>query len=153
MLKAQPDTYYVPTLALMEANLDLKETNVFPAAEVERMRQIRTMAEGAFRRALAAGLPIGFATDAPVIQHGTNAREFRTRVRLGESPMASLVSATRINSIILRMQDRIGTVEAGKLADIVAVPGNPLTDIAVTEHVGFVMKGGTVYRDDLARRK
>jgi imidazolonepropionase-like amidohydrolase len=153
MLKAQPDTYYVPTLALMEANLDLKEANVIPAPEMERMRQIRTMAEGAFRRALAAGLPIGFGTDAPVIAHGTNAREFRTRVRLGESPMASLVSATRINSVILRMQDRIGTVEVGKLADLVAVPGNPLTDISVTEHVGFVMKGGAVYRDELARHR
>lgn len=153
LLKAQPDTYYVPTLALMEANLDLKEANVIPAPELERMRQIRAMAEGAFRRALAAGLPIGFGTDAPVIPHGTNAREFRTRVRLGEQPMASLVSATRINSEILRLQDKIGTIEAGKFADLVAVPGNPLNDITLTEHVGFVMKGGTVYREELARRK
>ena len=152
MLKAQPDTYYVPTLALMDANLDLKEANVFPASEMERMRQLRAMAEGAFRRALAAGLPIGFATDAPVIAHGTNAREFRTRHRLGEAPMASLVSATRLNATIVHLQDQIGTVEAGKLADLVAVPGNPLTDITVTEHVGFVMKGGKVYREELARR-
>ena len=153
LLKAQPDTYYVPTLSLMEANLDSKGANVIPAPELERMRQIRAMAEGGFRRALAAGLPIGFGTDAPVIAHGTNAREFRTRVRLGEQPMASLVSATKINSEILRLQDKIGTVEAGKFADLVAVPGNPLSDITVTERVGFVMKGGTVYRDELARRK
>ena len=153
LLKAQPDTYYVPTLSLMEANLDSKGANVIPAPELERMRQIRAMAEGGFRRALAAGLPIGFGTDAPVIAHGTNAREFRTRVRLGEQPMASLVSATKINSEILRLQDKIGTVEAGKFADLVAVPGNPLSDITATERVGFVMKGGTVYRDELARRK
>lgn len=150
MLKAQPDTYYVPTLALLEANIDSNEANVIPGPEMERMRQIRAMSEGAFRRALAAGLPIGFGTDSSVIAHGTNAREFGTRVRLGEAPMASLVSATRLNAQIIRLGDRLGTVEAGKLADLVAVPGNPLTDIRTTEHVGFVMKGGTVYRDELA---
>jgi len=146
MLKAQPDTFYVPTLALMEVNIDLKESNVIPPAEMERMRQIRSMAEGAFRRALAAGLPIGFGTDAPVIAHGTNAREFSTRVRLGEAPMATLIAATRINSEILHLQDRLGTIEAGKLADLVGVPGNPLTNISVTEHVRFVMKGGVIYK-------
>jgi len=153
MLKAQPSTYYVPTLALMAANLDESGPTVVPPAEMERMRKIRAMAEGAFRRALAAGLPIGFGTDAPVIAHGRNAREFRTRVGLGEKPMASLVSATRINSEIIHWQDRVGTVEAGKLADLVAVPGNPLADITATERVGFVMKGGIVYKDESASRK
>jgi len=150
MLKARPNTYYVPTLALLSINLDDKRANAFPPAEMERMRQIRTMAEAAFRRALAAGLPIGWATDAPVVPHGLNAREFRTRVGLGEQPMAALVSATRVNSQIIHWQDRVGTVEAGKFADLVAVPGNPLDDITVTERVGFVMKGGVVYRSELA---
>lgn len=150
LLKSHPNTYYVPTLALLAANLDENRATVIPPAEMERMRQLRSMAESAFRRALAAGLPIGLATDAPVIPHGLNAREFRTRVALGEKPMASLVSATRINSEIIHWQDRVGTVEAGKLADLVAVPGNPLKDIKVTEQVGFVMKGGVVYRAELA---
>jgi imidazolonepropionase-like amidohydrolase len=151
LLKSHPNTYYVPTLALLAANLDENRATVIPPAEMERMRQLRTMAETAFRRALAAGLPIGLATDAPVIPHGLNAREFRTRVALGEKPMASLVSATRINSEIIHWQGRVGTVEAGKLADLVAVPGNPLSDITVTEQVGFVMKGGYVYRAELER--
>ena len=150
MLKARPNTYYVPTLALLSRNLDEKHATVIPPAEMERLRQLRAMAEAAFRRALAAGLPIGLATDAPVIPHGLNAREFRTRVGLGEKPLAALVSATRINSEIIHWQDRIGTVEAGKLADLVAVPGNPLDDITATERVGFVMKGGVVYRSELA---
>jgi imidazolonepropionase-like amidohydrolase len=153
LLKAQPDTYYVPTLALLEATIDEGESAVIPRSEMDRMRQIRSMAEGAFRRALAAALPIGFATDAPVIPHGHNAREFRTRVRLGETPMAALVSATRLNAKIIHLQDRIGTVQPGKLADLVAVPGSPLADISATERVGFVMKGGVVYREELARRK
>jgi imidazolonepropionase-like amidohydrolase len=151
LLKSHPNTYYVPTLALLAANLDENRATVIPPAEMERMRQLRTMAETAFRRALAAGLPIGLATDAPVIPHGLNAREFRTRVALGEKPMASLVSATRINSEIIHWQNRVGTVEVGKLADLVAVPGNPLSDIKVTEQVGFVMKGGYVYRAELER--
>ena len=151
MLKARPDTYYVPTLALLSSNLDKQGPTTVPPAEMERMRQIRAMAEGAFRRALAAGLPIGLGTDAPVIPHGQNAREFVERVRLGEKPMASLVSATRINAQIIHQQERIGTVEPGKLADLVAVPGNPLTDITATERVGFVMKGGVVYRQELAK--
>jgi imidazolonepropionase-like amidohydrolase len=151
MLKARPGvTYYVPTLALMTVNLDEKHANVFPPAELERIRQLRAMAEAGFRRALAAGLPIGLGTDAPVIPHGMNAREFRTRVALGEKPMAALVSATRINAQIIHMEDRIGTVEVGKLADLVAVPGNPLADISATERVGFVMKGGAIYREELA---
>src|ERR1700677_2469336 len=154
MLKARPGvTYYVPTLALMTVNLDEKHANVFPPAELERIRQLRAMAEAGFRRALAAGLPIGLGTDAPVIPHGMNAREFRTRVGLGEKPMASLISATRINAQIIHLDDRIGTVEAGKLADLVAVPGNPLTDITATERVGFVMKGGLIYRQELADAK
>ena len=152
LLKARPGTYYVPTLYLFAATLDEGDSTVFPAAEIVRMRGVRSMAEGAFRLALAAGLPIGFATDAPVIPHGRNAREFRTRVRLGETPMASLVSATRINAEIIHWQDRIGTVEVGKLADLVGVPGNPLSDITATERVGFVMKGGVVYREELGHR-
>ena len=149
MLKERPGQYYVPTLALLETAIDEGQSAAFPASEMERMRAWRTMAENAFRRALAAHLQIGLGTDAPVIPHGMNAREFRTRVRLGEAPMAALVSATRVNAEIIHLQDRIGTLEAGKLADIVAVPANPLEDITTTEHVVFVMKGGVVYRDDL----
>ena len=66
--------------------------------------------------------------------------------------LAALVSATRLNAEILGWSDRIGTVERGKLADVVAVPGDPLADITAVERVGFVMKGGTVYRDNLSRR-
>jgi imidazolonepropionase-like amidohydrolase len=73
------------------------------------------------------------------------------RVVAGRQSQASLVSATRINAQIIHQQERIGTVEPGKLADLVAVPGNPLTDITATERVGFVMKGGVVYRQELAK--
>jgi imidazolonepropionase-like amidohydrolase len=71
---------------------------------------------------------------------------------LGESPVAALVSATRLNAEILGWDDRLGTVEPGRFADLVAVPGDPLADITVVERVGFVMKGGVVYKDELPRR-
>jgi len=74
ILKASPGTYYVPTLALLSANLDQEGPTVIPASEMERMRTLRAMAEAGFRRALAAGLPIGFATDAPVIRHAGRPR-------------------------------------------------------------------------------
>lgn len=150
LLKSNPTTYYVPTIYTSAAMLDEGET-VIPASELERARQNRAIKDAGFRRALAAGIPIGFSTDAAVIPHGKNARELIHRVRLGESPMAALVSATKVNAEIIGWSNRIGAVEAGKLADLIAVPGDPLVDIAVMERVGFVMKGGVVHRNDLER--
>lgn len=118
-----------------------------PESEKQRARELREAKQLAFRRALAAGLPIGFGTDSGVIPHGANARELAVRVGLGESPMAALVSATRLNAEILGWADRIGSVEAGKLADLIAVAGDPLADIRVMEKVVFVMKGGAVYSE------
>jgi imidazolonepropionase-like amidohydrolase len=149
MLKGSSSTYYVPTLYTSEV---IDTATQVPESERERERQIRDAQYLGFRRALAAGLPIGLGSDAAVIPHGQNAHELSVRVRLGEKPMAALVSATRLNAEILGWSDRIGTVEKGKLADVVAVPGDPLADITAVERVGFVMKGGTVYRDDLSRR-
>ena len=102
-----------------------------------------------FGRALAAGIPIAFGTDAGVFPHGLNARELTLRVRVGESPMQAIVSATKVSARVMGWEDRIGTVEAGKFADLIAVEGDPLSDIAVLERVQWVMKGGVVYRDDL----
>jgi imidazolonepropionase-like amidohydrolase len=148
MLKGAP-TYYVPTLYTSEVVVTSAHV---PESEKERERQIRDKQDASFRMALAAGLPIGFGTDAAVIPHGQNARELAVRVRLGEKPMAALVAATRLNAEILGWSDRVGTVEAGKWADLVAVPGDPTRDVTLMERVGFVMKGGVVYRDELARR-
>ena len=95
---------------------------------------------------LEAGLPIGFATDAAVVPHGENAREFAYRVRLGQTPMAAILSATKTAAEIMEWSDRVGTIEAGKLADLIAVAGDPLRDITELERVTFVMKGGTIYK-------
>ena len=154
LLKASNrQSFYAPTLYTSAAIERNDPANPIPESERERSRQIRAVKDAGFRRALAAGIPIGFATDALVIPHGDNAREFAERVRLGESPMAAIVSATALNAEILGWQDRVGTIGAGKLADLIAVPGDPLSDITRLERVGFVMKGGTIFRHDLVPRR
>ncbi len=85
-----------------------------------------------------------------MIEHGENWKEFVVRHKLGEPAMASIVAATSLNAEIIGWQDRVGSVEAGKFADLIAVQGDPLQDVALLGRVGFVMKGGTVYRNDLA---
>lgn len=146
------EVFYVPTLYAYAAIDRAGADNPVPESERERARQVRSDGYAGFRRALAAGLPIGFATDASVIPHGQNAKEFAERAKLGESPMAAIVAATSLNAEIMGWQDRVGALVAGKLADIIAVPGDPLRDITALERVGFVMKGGMTYRDELVRR-
>ena len=145
--------FYVPTLYTSAAIERAGADNPVPESERERSRQVRAFKDAAFRRALAANIPIGFGTDAAVIPHGANAKEFSERVRLGESPMASIVSATSLNAEIIGWQDRVGSLAVGKLADIIAVPGDPVRDITALERVGFVMKGGVTHRAELARRQ
>jgi imidazolonepropionase-like amidohydrolase len=147
LLKAHPATFYVPTLALASY---IEESAHVPESEKARGRVVNEIAVGGFKRALAANLPIGLATDAPVMPHGLNAREIEYRVLLGEPPMHALVAATSLNATILNMQDRIGSVTAGKFADLIAVAQNPLTTIHTMSDVRFVMKGGVVFKDELA---
>jgi imidazolonepropionase-like amidohydrolase len=143
-------TFYVPTMALHSY---LQEAPHVPESEKARGRVVNEVAIAGFKRALAAGIPIGFGTDAPVMPHGLAAREIAYRVSLGEAPMRAIVAATSLNAEILGWQDRIGSVTAGKLADLIAVNGNPLADIGALQDVRFVMKGGTVYKDEPPGRK
>jgi imidazolonepropionase-like amidohydrolase len=148
LLKGSSATYYVPTLYISQV---VPGNPPVPESERERARQMQGFMLQSFQRALAQGLRIGLATDVPVMPHGQNAKELSFRVSLGESPMSAIVSATRVNAEILGWSDRVGTLELGKWADLVAVPGDPLRDITTVEHVGFVMKAGVVYRNALSR--
>ena len=146
MLKASNRaTFYVPTLALSSY---LQEAPEVPESEKARGRRVNEVAVAAFKRALAAGIPIGVGTDAPVMPHGLLWREMAYRVQLGEAPIHALTAVTSLNAEILGWQDRIGSVTAGKLADLIAVTGNPLADIAALQTVRFVMKAGIVYKND-----
>ena len=93
---------------------------------------------------------IAFGVDL-VGAHGTNAREFELMVKYGMSPMRAIQSATSVAAELLEMERFIGSIEPGKLADIIAVQGDPLNDITVLQKVGFVMKDGKVYKDELLK--
>jgi imidazolonepropionase-like amidohydrolase len=153
LLKASSGkTFYVPTLYTHTVVARQGREAGIPESEIIRSKMIRATSDLAFKRALAAGLPIGFATDAAVIPHGENAFEFLERAALGEQPMAGIVAATSLNAEIMGWGDRVGAVEPGKFADLIAVNGDPLADIRQLTHVGFVMKGGVVYKDDLGKK-
>src|SRR5262245_1748161 len=136
-------SYYVPTLFTSES---ISANATVPESEKVRSKEINQMKNRSFQLMLKSGLPIGFATDAAVVPHGENAKEFGYRVRLGQSPLDAIISATKTAAEIIGWSDRVGTVEPGKFADLIAVDGDPLADITQLEHVTWVMKAGTVYK-------
>ncbi len=130
--------YYVPTIYVGEYVAEGRA-----AAGAPVWLQMMKIHEDTFRRALKSGVKIAFGTDVGGFDWKTNpAIEFGLMVRYGMTPEQALRAATVTASSLLHVNDRLGSLEPGKLADIVAVPGNPLTDVSRLEHVGFVMKGG-----------
>lgn len=148
--KSAGRTFLVPTLLTSEYIQSSANT---PDSEKARDLSIRESEIRSFKAALAAGLPMGLGTDSGVIPHGANAGELRLRVQLGESPMSAIVSATKLNAEIIGWQDRVGTVVPSKFGDLIAVTGDPLTDITTLERVGFVMKGGAIVKDEISTRR
>jgi len=140
-LMKQRGTYLVPTSYLADRiNLEILPPPIRAKAET-----VLPLARASLRRAIADGVKIAFGTDAAVYPHGENAKEFAVYVRAGMTPLAALRSATVNAADLLGKADR-GIIAPGKLADLVAVPGNPLEDITVTERVRFVMLGGRVIK-------
>ncbi len=137
-------TYLVPTrLAVYWVN---EQAAGFPPAIAEKARAAYAGHEKMFRAALKIGVPIAFGTDTGVSPHGMNAKEFALLVEIGMSPAAALLSGTRESAKLLGIEAEVGTLESGKFADVVAVPGNVLENIAATEQPLFVMKRGQVVR-------
>jgi len=139
-------TYLVPTLYVYAGALekiDLEKSG----GKVTRV----ILHETSFRKALAAGVKIAFGTDAGPFPHGTQAVEFEWMAKYGMSPVAAIQSATIGAADLMGWGDRVGAVEAGKFADIIAVGGDPTTDIKQLEQVKFVMKSGTTVRNDFAK--
>ena len=97
-------------------------------------------------KAFKSGVKVALGTDAGVYPHGLNAGEYWSMVKLGLTPVKALQAGSINAADLMGWGDRIGTIEPGKFADIVAVNGNPLDDISVLQHVSFVMKGGVVYK-------
>jgi len=146
-LMAARGTFLVPTTYLIEG-MDISRA---PAELQAKAAEIFPRARTVVGRALAAGVKIAVGTDAPAIPHGRNAQELIALVDRGMTPLQVLQAATVNAAELLGVEDR-GRVAEGLLADLVAVPGNPLEDISVMAEVRFVMKGGTVYHGPGARR-
>lgn len=145
----QRGTFLVPTLMAAQGLQEQFDRNVYvpPAVAAKAHAAISAM-HSTFQRALAKGVNIGLGTDAAVYPHGRNAEEFHQMVDLGMKPAAALKAGTSADANLLGISDRIGTLEPNKVADIVAVPGNPLQNIRLTEHVCFVMKNGVIYKNE-----
>ena len=140
-LMKKKGTYLVPTAYLLTA----MPLNLLPPPIAAKAKQIIPLAQESHRQAVKAGVKIAFGTDAAVYPHGLNAREFAVYVGYGMTPIDAIRTATAVAADLLGVGDR-GAIAPGQLADLVAVPGDPLKDIKVMEQVSFVMKGGVVVR-------
>ena len=141
-------TYLVPTLYLGDWFIENYQRLRVPEFMVEKAKVVMPAARQNIARAFKAGVKVAFGTDAAVYPHGLNAREFAVMVKLGMTPMQSIQAATINAADLLGWSDRVGSLEPGHFADIVAVDGDPLQDVTTLEHVKFVMKGGTVYKNE-----
>lgn len=143
-LMREHKTWLVPTLYLGDWLIDNAEAIKLPKQMLEKAKVVLPMARVNIAKAIKGGVPIAFGTDSAVYPHGLNAREFAVMVKLGMTPIQAIRSATLSASQLLGWTDKVGTIEAGKYADIIAVEGDPLKDVTALERVQWVMKGGTV---------
>ena len=143
-LMREKQIFAVPTFAIAEY---FAEHAASPAAAEREHRMLDFHAQE-FRKQLAAGVPMAIGSDVGPFPHGTQARELDLMVKYGMTPLAALQADLLNGAKLLGWQDQIGALRPGFLADIIAVPGNPLGDISILQKVSFVMKGGTVYRRD-----
>ncbi|MEO5596896.1 MAG: amidohydrolase family protein, partial [Lysobacteraceae bacterium] len=148
-LMKEHGTWYVPTIIAGEyVGAKAKVPGYYPARIAEKAAMVGPVIMTTAGKAYRAGVPIAFGTDAAVYPHGQNAHELELMVKAGMPTAFVLQTATTHAAKLLKHDKDIGSIEAGKFADIVAVDGNPIEDISVMTHVRFVMKAGTVYKRD-----
>jgi imidazolonepropionase-like amidohydrolase len=146
-LMKQHGTYLVPTISAGRWVADkAKIDGFFPEVVRGKAAAIGPLIQATFTRAFKAGVKIAFGTDSGVSAHGDNGKEFAYMVEGGMAPMGAIRSATLDAATLLGQTERIGSIEPGKFADIVAVPGDPIANITMMERVSFVMKNGVVYK-------
>jgi imidazolonepropionase-like amidohydrolase len=144
----QHGTYLVPTLYLSDWFLENAPKMNVPPPMLAKGKEVMPEARKNVAHAFAAGVKVGFGTDAAVYPHGLNAHEFAVMVKLGLTPLQAIQSATVNDADLLGWSDKVGVVEPNHFADIIAVDGDPLQDVTTLEQVKFVMKGGVVYKNE-----
>lgn len=148
-LMVEHGTFYVPTISAGRFVAEKAEVEgYYPPLVVPKAREIGPLIQDTFAVAYRYGVNIAFGTDAGVFYHGDNAREFGFMVEAGMPAHEAILSSTKTAAEVLGLDHQIGTIAAGKFADIIAVEGNPLRDISVLESVSFVMKDGKIYKND-----
>ena len=148
-LMKEHGTWYVPTIIAGQYVAEkAKIPGYYPAQIASKALQVGPQIQTTAGKAYKAGVKIAFGTDASVYPHGGNAHEFELLVAAGLPPAAALQAATVNAAMLLKQTKNLGSVEAGKFADIVAVAGDPLQDIAAMKAVNFVMKNGVIYKQD-----
>ena len=144
-------TYLVPTLYLADWFLENAERLHVPPELIAKGREVMPAARKNIAHAFASGVKVAFGTDAAVYPHGLNAHEFAVMVKLGLTPLQSIQAATINAADLLGWSDKMGAVEPGKWADIIALDGDPLQDVTTLERVKFVMKGGEVVKNEYGK--
>lgn len=148
-LMKEHGTWYIPTITAGKTVADsAKVPHYYPPLVVPKALEIGPKIQDTFTKAYKNGVKIAFGTDAGVFVHGLNGKEFGFMVEAGMPPMEAIKSATSYAAEMLGMQDQLGTIDNGKIADIVAVNENPLDNINTMENVVFVMKEGKVYKNE-----
>ena len=148
-LMIEHGTYHVPTIMAGKwVEAKSKVDGYFPDVVRPKAAAVGPVIAGTFAKAYRAGVKIAFGTDSGVSPHGRNAEEFVYMVEGGMPPMEAIQSATAVTAELLGIQDQVGTLEAGKTADVVATRGDPLADISTLQNIAFVMKEGVVYKLD-----
>jgi imidazolonepropionase-like amidohydrolase len=143
-------TYLVPTLLIGQRVYEIAKTHPeqLPPSSAAKALAVAPHLKSNLAAAYKAGVKIAFGTDQGLVAHGRNAGEFALMVEAGMTPSDAILAATRNAADLIGDSADIGSVQAGRLADIIAVAGDPLADVTRLEHVAFVMKGGVVYRRD-----
>ena len=139
-------TYLVPTMYLADWMRENAVRIGLPAMYAEKMKSVTAASRQNLKRAFDAGVKVAFGTDAAVYPHGLNAHEFAVYVQMGMTPVQAIQTSTVNAADLLGWSDRIGTIEPGKFADIIAVNGDPAKDVTLLQNPVFVMKGGVVYK-------
>jgi imidazolonepropionase-like amidohydrolase len=140
-------TVFVLDIYNTEYTLERGAANGVPEENINKEREVGTRQRESFSLAVRMGARVAYGTDSGVYPHGDNGKQFARAVRFGMTPVQAIQSATAVTADLLGWEDRVGAIQPGLYADIVAVKGNPLADISELEDVDFVMKGGTVYKN------